>query len=240
MSGLLQQCRTPICVLCFIEKHKGLDVVEFAKIDDIGEEIVKNKVEENAANIDSKYQEKDDGIRAEIIRIATIATDYDLLRVVCVGLGEAWIIGDNKFIKRIDTSGSMQETVATTDGMWPDDISVTRQGEVIYIENSSRTVKVVRQGQIETFLTTPQGWSPWGLCCTNSGDILVNVHNGKKNKILRYKELEITQEIEKDENGKPIFKEGSYMFPLWLTENNNGDICVSDLTAVHYVVLVLQ
>ena len=40
---------------------------------------------------------------------------------------------------------------------------------------------------------------PWGLCCTNFGDILVNVHNGKKNKILRYEELEITQEIEKDE-----------------------------------------
>ena len=79
--------------MCFIETHKGHDDVEFAKIDDIGEEIVKNKVEENAANIDSKYQEKDDGIRAEIIPIATIATDYDLLRrVVCVGHGEAWII----------------------------------------------------------------------------------------------------------------------------------------------------
>ncbi|XP_078309522.1 uncharacterized protein LOC144617928 [Crassostrea virginica] len=123
----------------------------------------------------------------------------DVRRVVCVGLGEAWIIGYNKFIKRIDTRGSVQETVATTDSMWPDDISVTRQEEVIYIENSSRTVKIVRQGQIETVITTPQGWSPWRLCCTNSRDILIN--------------------------------EGSYMFPRWIIENSNGDICISDLTA---------
>ena len=70
-----------------------------------------------------------------------------------------------------------------------------------------------------------------GIVLHKNGDILVNVHNGKKNKILRYEELEITQEMEKDENRKPIFEEGKYMFPLCLTENNNGDICVSDLTA---------
>ena len=43
------------------------------------------------------------------------------------------------------------------------------------------------------------------------------------------------QTIDNDEYGNPIFKEGRYT--LFLTENNNGDICVTDLNKQIVIVL---
>ena len=74
-----------------------------------------------------------------------------------------------------------------------------------------------------------RGWAARRLCCTKSGDLLVNVNKRKKNKILRYRGQNILQEIDTDLNKKPIFSEGNYF--LMITENNNGDTCVSDRNA---------
>lgn len=45
----------------------------------------------------------------------------------------------------------------------------------------------------------------------------------------------ITHEIDRDENGKPIFDDG--IFKLYVTENTNEDICVSDVNAYSLVVV---
>lgn len=55
------------------------------------------------------------------------------------------------------------------------------------------------------------------------------------NKIIRYKGTEITQEIDIGEHGNSIFAIGEYL--LFVTENNNGDICVSDGNADKVVVV---
>lgn len=47
-------------------------------------------------------------------------------------------------------------------------------------------------------------------------------------RIIRYHEKNITQEIHKDENGEPIFEKGKEMHCLCFMENNNGDVCISD------------
>ena len=56
-----------------------------------------------------------------------------------------------------------------------------------------------------------------------------------KNKIIRYQGQNLRQEINADEQEKSIFKEvyGS----LYMSENNNGDICVSDANAGTIVVV---
>ena len=56
-----------------------------------------------------------------------------------------------------------------------------------------------------------------------------------KNKIIRYQGQTITQKINKDRQGSPIFKDGTY--PLNMSENNNGDVCVSDANADTVVVV---
>ena len=149
------------------------------------------------------------------------------------------IYGKNETITRIDIHGAVRDTVTTTCLDWPSGISVTRGRELIYSDNNSRTVKIVRHGKSETLITTPQGWRPLTLCCTSSGDILVHVYTGsgrqKKNKIIRYQGQNMKEEITKDGQGNSIFKDGKYS--LCMSENNNGDVCVSDLNVDTVVVV---
>ena len=166
--------------------------------------------------------------------IATIPTNYKpLAGVVCVGGSEAWTYGQNKTITHIDMHGAVRDTVSTTCLNWPNDISVTRGRELIYSDSNSRTVKIVLDGKSETLITTPQGWRPERLSCTKSGDILVHMYQRtglqSKNKIISYQGQNVKQEINKDGQGNPIFKDGDYS--VYISENNNGDVCVSDSNA---------
>ncbi|XP_062577486.1 uncharacterized protein LOC134239339 [Saccostrea cucullata] len=55
---------------------------------------------------------------------------------------------------------------------------------------------------------------------------MVCVCREKLNKILRYEENIMTEEIDNDENGIMISRPGDRI--NFVSENNNGDICVSD------------
>ncbi|XP_078330152.1 uncharacterized protein LOC111116857 [Crassostrea virginica] len=166
--------------------------------------------------------------------IATIPTTYNsLYGVACVGEVEAGIYGQNKTITRIDIHGAVKDRVTTTCLHWPNGISVTKGIELMYSDFDSDTVNIVRDGKSETLITPPQGWAPGTLCCTRSGDILVHVYKVRgsetKNKIIRYQGKNIKEEICNDGQGNPIFKDGLYS--LFMSENNNGDVCVSDRNA---------
>nr|XP_022307783.1 uncharacterized protein LOC111113784 [Crassostrea virginica] len=171
--------------------------------------------------------------------IATIPTNYKpLYGVACEGEAEAWIFG-NETITRIDIHGALRDTVSTTCLTRPEGISVTRGKELIYSDMISRTVNIVRHRKSETLITAPQGWVPWTLCCTGSGDILVHVYKWidfqRKNKIIRYQGKNIKKGINKDGQGNRILKDGGN--PLFMSENNNGDVCVSDCNAGTVVVV---
>ncbi|XP_062604198.1 E3 ubiquitin-protein ligase TRIM71-like isoform X2 [Saccostrea cucullata] len=167
--------------------------------------------------------------------IATIPTGLkSLWRVACVGTEEAWVNGTDEVIRRVDIHGSVQESFTTGCLFGPNDISLTRQGELIYSDYNNYTVNIVRGGKTEVLFTISQGWIPKRMCCTKSGDILVNVSSKNQNQILRYHGMKLNQEIYNDEHGNPIFKGSSV---LYLAENNNGDICVSDRNAEFVVVM---
>jgi sugar lactone lactonase YvrE len=140
-------------------------------------------------------------------------------------------------IHSVDIHGTVTDTVTSTCHENPADITVNRQGELIYIDGPNRKVNIVRHGKTETLITSPKGWKPWGLCCTRSGDILVSMSTADRthNKIVRYQGQRKTQEIDKDEHGNPIYRGGNY--PVFVTENNNGDIVASDTNARAVVVV---
>lgn len=168
--------------------------------------------------------------------ITTIPTENDsLIRIACTELNEAWVCGEKQTITRIDLEGNVKETVTTKCLYWPDDIAVTKRGELIYSDSDGGTVNIFRSGRAEALITAPQRWKPHRLCCTKSGGILVSVSSGRHNKIIRYEENQIAQIIEKNEDGKPLFLEG--ICKLYATENENGDLCVSDTNASIVVVL---
>jgi hypothetical protein len=154
-----------------------------------------------------------------------------------VGVDEVWVSGTDKTVRRVDIHGSVRDTVTITRLGWPNDITVTRQGELVYSDGSNKTVNIVKHRKRNTLITTPRGWCPGTLCCTKSGDILVSMFNAdaSHHKIVRYQGHTVTKEIDRDEDGEPIYKGGEYS--LYVVENNNGDVCASDANARAVVVV---
>lgn len=162
--------------------------------------------------------------------IASIPTDNfsrDEFKIACVERDEAWIGGKNTPLILVNVKGSILKRVEWKNP--PRDISVAKNGKLVFTDSDNRSVNIVGEKGVQTLLTPPQDWTPWGICCSHSGDILVSVFKAKANKILRYHDEKITQEIYQNEDGNPIFSEGYFM--LYIAENNNGDICVSDSNA---------
>ncbi|XP_061180406.1 E3 ubiquitin-protein ligase TRIM71-like [Saccostrea echinata] len=155
--------------------------------------------------------------------------------VACTGSDEAWMSGRSRKILRFHVNGSLKESVTVSSE--PADISVTQQGELIYTDYVSETVNIVRSGLTKELIKAPKGWAPLGLCCTNSGDILVNMatYDFNNHKIVRYEGQKVIQEIEKDSYGIPLYRGGN--FKLYIAENRNGDICASDGNAKKVVVV---
>ena len=156
-----------------------------------------------------------------------------LRRIVCLGAGEAWVIGEKANVKRIDIHGSVKEKVRCQN--IPSDISLTEKGELIYSDKINRTVNIIRQAKIQVLITLPKGWQPLGICYTTSRGVLVSLQMSERNKIVYYRGEEITMEIDKDEHGNHIFRDGSGM--LIVTKNINRDICVTDENAKTVVVM---
>ncbi|XP_062586538.1 E3 ubiquitin-protein ligase TRIM71-like [Saccostrea cucullata] len=157
--------------------------------------------------------------------------------LICVETDEAWVCGSDKTLKRVDIHGSVKEMVTATCETFPNDISVTKEGELIYSDANSRTINIFREGRIETLITLPEGWHPWGLCCTRSGDILVSMCTRDQShyKIVRFHGQTAIKEIDKDEHEQQIFRGGK--IGVNIEENSNGDICASDSDANTVIVV---
>ncbi|XP_062592609.1 uncharacterized protein LOC134254059 [Saccostrea cucullata] len=170
--------------------------------------------------------------------ITTISTGMKpLIGISCTCTNDAWAHGEDKVIRRINIHGSLKEKITTKCESGPSDISVTRQGELIYSDEGSRTVNIFRKGRVQKLITLPRGWHTDVLCCTRSGDLLVSMETPdySHHKIVRYQGQTATQEIDKDEHGQNIFKDGKY--GVSIEENNNGDLCATDTNAETVIVM---
>ena len=79
--------------------------------------------------------------------IATIRTQYQpLFRIACRGKDSAWI-SSNKCITLVDIKGTVHDTVTTPCQHLPQDISVTRQKEMIYSDSVSRAIKIIKNAK---------------------------------------------------------------------------------------------
>lgn len=176
---------------------------------------------------------------AKVIAVISCTLYQPLYEVACWGKNEAWICGNSNTFTRIDINGKINGHIGDTSlHSAPHDIAVTVHGDLIYIDG--RKGKMKTRGHGDSLVSIPQDWIPYRLCCSKSGDILICVSNGLEKKIIRYHEKKITQEIHKDENGKPIF-EGKISHALYIhvVENNNGDVCISDENAGVIIVVSL-
>ena len=110
--------------------------------------------------------------------------------------------------------------------------SVNSERELIYIGNHSNINKLSDDMKTNTLLidNTDPAWTPLCVYCSPfSGDLLVGMHNKtitytRRGKVMRYdKAYKNTQII--PHNNTPV---NLYIYPRCITENNNGDVVVSD------------
>ena len=179
-----------------VDQGKELSI-EIGDFRAILKRLLQTSLPANVSRLTNTLEELKDKARV----VATIPTDFkSLLGGACVGDAEAWIHKDKTTITRIEINGTEKDTFITTYQYGLCGIALTREGELIFSDSNSKTVNVVRHGESETLITTPEGWSPRRLCCTRSGDILVHVYFLLgRSKIIRYQGKKIKQEIYNDD-----------------------------------------
>nr|XP_034319872.1 uncharacterized protein LOC109620628 [Crassostrea gigas]XP_034319873.1 uncharacterized protein LOC109620628 [Crassostrea gigas]XP_034319874.1 uncharacterized protein LOC109620628 [Crassostrea gigas]XP_034319875.1 uncharacterized protein LOC109620628 [Crassostrea gigas]XP_034319876.1 uncharacterized protein LOC109620628 [Crassostrea gigas]XP_034319877.1 uncharacterized protein LOC109620628 [Crassostrea gigas]XP_034319878.1 uncharacterized protein LOC109620628 [Crassostrea gigas]XP_03431987 len=119
--------------------------------------------------------------------------------------------------------------------------TVNSESELIYIDEDYNINKLSKDMKTTTTFieTTDYTWVPWCVYWSPStGDLLVVMYNNdtKTGKVTRYNQSgQLTQTIQNDITGL-----GLYNRPVYITENNNGDVVVSDFDIGSGVVVVTE
>ncbi|XP_061187272.1 uncharacterized protein LOC133195445 [Saccostrea echinata] len=106
--------------------------------------------------------------------------------------------------------------------------TVTRDGDLIYIDSHGNIHKLSTDHTVQTTLIK-YNTAPWIPQCVYSspstGDLLVGMYRGNTGKVNRYNNTgEHIQTIQHNNNTG----QGLYRVPIYITENRNGDVIVSD------------
>ncbi|XP_065923187.1 E3 ubiquitin-protein ligase TRIM71-like [Magallana gigas] len=146
--------------------------------------------------------------------------------------GRLWASDGSGNLVQTDLQGNQLQKIQTSGGYGYH--TVTQDGDVIYTDKDNYVInRITLDNTIIEFIKTGH-WSPLSVHSSHiNRDILVGMASGVA-KVTRYnmtgKEI---QNIQWDNKGQEL-----YSYPLFITENINGDICTSD--SIKKVVVVLN
>nr|XP_034309389.1 uncharacterized protein LOC105319963 [Crassostrea gigas] len=155
----------------------------------------------------------------------------ECLHISNVTSDRVWI-SDNDNLILTDTTGVPLHCVKVSCSGYGCGLhTVNSESELIYIDRNYNINKLSKDMKITTTFIekTDSTWRPWCVYWSPStGDLLVGMYRTYTGKVTRYnKSGQLTQTIQNDNTGQGLYKE-----PYYITENNNGDVVVSDFMGV--------
>jgi streptogramin lyase len=132
--------------------------------------------------------------------------------------GRLWTSDDKGNLFQTDLQGNQLQKIETNAGYGYH--TVTQDGELIFTDSNNKVIKKITKGNEITKSIKTRIWTPLSIHSSHiNGDILVGMVNDGQAKVTRYNKTgEELQNI----------RRGLYEYPHYITENINGDVCVSD------------
>ncbi|XP_052719407.1 uncharacterized protein LOC128191386 [Crassostrea angulata] len=138
--------------------------------------------------------------------------------------GRLWVSDNQGNLVQTDQKGNLLKRLQTTGGYGYH--TVTQDGVLIYTNKDDNVInRIAPDNTITEFIKTGD-WEPISVHSSRiNGDILVGmVKDGVEAKVTRYdKSGTEIQNIQWDNKGQALYSD-----PHYITENINGDVCVSD------------
>ncbi|XP_078341532.1 uncharacterized protein LOC111101191 [Crassostrea virginica] len=153
--------------------------------------------------------------------------------ISCVTPDRVWVSDNNNLILTDTATGKQLHSVEDPLGSLTGKHTVNCEGELIYIDEECNIIKLCNDMKTTTTLIkhTDTTWSPWCVYCSpSSGDLLVGMFRYDEDtdtstgKVMRYDIGKRKQTIPHDDDTPHDL----YKDPWFITENNDGDVLVSD------------
>lgn len=160
-------------------------------------------------------------------------TDLAICRhISCLPSGRVWVSDEKHNLILTNTTGApLHQVKDLCKHVYIGSHAVNRESELIYIDRKYR-IKTLSSDMetTSTFIHTPESsfkprcvyWSP------STDDLLVGMYEKKRQegKVARYNNTKkLIQTIQHCKKGQTLYSK-----PYYITENNNGDVVVSDFT----------
>nr|XP_034308016.1 uncharacterized protein LOC105326468 isoform X2 [Crassostrea gigas] len=171
---------------------------------------------------------------AELHQSLTLTGVGRCLHISCVTSDRVWVSDDEYNLMLTDTTGVPLHRVEDS---WSGDVfgnglhTVNSESELIYIDRKYNIKKLLKDMKTTKALLMKKKFFKWRPRCVywspSTGDLLVGMYNDdtKTGKVTRYNQSgQLTQTIQNDNTGLGLYRQ-----PNYITENNNGDVVVSDL-----------
>nr|XP_034310329.1 uncharacterized protein LOC105330472 [Crassostrea gigas]XP_034310330.1 uncharacterized protein LOC105330472 [Crassostrea gigas]XP_034310331.1 uncharacterized protein LOC105330472 [Crassostrea gigas]XP_034310332.1 uncharacterized protein LOC105330472 [Crassostrea gigas]XP_034310333.1 uncharacterized protein LOC105330472 [Crassostrea gigas]XP_034310334.1 uncharacterized protein LOC105330472 [Crassostrea gigas]XP_034310335.1 uncharacterized protein LOC105330472 [Crassostrea gigas] len=168
---------------------------------------------------------------AEFHQSLTLTGVDRCFHISCVTSDRVWVSDYDNNLIFTDTTGVPLHRVEDSDS----DLyrggfhTVNSESELIYIDRNYNINKLSKDMKTTTTFIERTDSTSIPLCVywsPSTGDLLVGMYNYMTGKVTRYNQSgQLTQTIKHDNTGLRLYM---YSEPIYITENNNGDVVVSD------------
>nr|XP_034328925.1 tripartite motif-containing protein 2-like [Crassostrea gigas] len=232
-----EHCNIPVCEFCVSSKeHQTHDVINILSREENKKQL--DTLLETSMETEGTMRSGDtssDESSPPVMVIAQIKTKFGgskrLHCVSCLTDEAIWLAGDDKTMRLYNLQGELVRSIETKSENWPQDIEVSKTGELVYSDKWDKTVNIENTSDIKELIRSTE-WMPRGVCLTSTGGLLVVMVRGQQTKVVRFSGSTETQSIQFDDKRQPLYSTGEL-----ISENRNLDICVSDPGA-HAIVVV--